>query len=117
MQDYHECASYIQRVSGVKTVLQGKWSLEILCAMRTEPVRLSRLMRLIPKASKKALRANLRSLESARIVVRRDLSDTLLHVEYDFVDDTRETIWTILDHLAVWGKILQARAKVPPSQA
>ncbi|RXH54471.1 hypothetical protein GRAN_3574 [Granulicella sibirica] len=45
------------------------------------------------------------------------MSDTLLHVEYDFVDDTRETIWTILDHLAVWGKILQARAKVPPSQA
>ncbi|WP_432432272.1 winged helix-turn-helix transcriptional regulator [Granulicella aggregans] len=57
---------------GVKAVLQGKRSLEILCAMRPEPVRLSRLMRLIPKASKKALRANLGSLESARIVVRRD---------------------------------------------
>jgi DNA-binding HxlR family transcriptional regulator len=64
--------------------------------MRMEPARLSGLMRLIPTASKKALRANLRSLEAAQIVVRRDFSDTLLHVEYDLVDDTREIIWAIL---------------------
>ena len=86
MQDNHDCTDYIVRVSQLKSILQGKWSLEILCAMRTEPVRMSLLMRLIPTASKKALRANLRALESAEIVVRKDLSDTLLHVEYDFAD-------------------------------
>jgi DNA-binding HxlR family transcriptional regulator len=111
MQDYHECEDHIQRVSEVKAVLQGKCSLEILCATRMEPARLSGLMRLIPTASKKALRANLRSLEAAQIVVRRDFSDTLLHVEYDLVDDQRDN----LGHLASWGEILQARAKAPPS--
>ena len=115
MQSDEECADYIQRISGVKIILQGKWSLEIMCAMRTEPVRLSRLMRLIPAASKKALRANLRSLESAQIVVRRDLSNTLLHVEYDFAEDTRGVVWALLDHLAAWGQVLQAKVKTSHS--
>jgi DNA-binding HxlR family transcriptional regulator len=44
----------------------------ILYAMRTEPVRLSQLMRFIPSASKKAHRASLRELEAAEIVVRHD---------------------------------------------
>jgi len=115
MQSHNECADYILEVSGVKAVLQGKWSLEILCAMRTQPVRLSRLMRLIPLASKKALRANLRSLESAHIVVRRDLSHTLLHVEYDFADDKREVISDLLDHLAASGRVVQAKVKTHAS--
>ena len=72
---------------------------------------MSLLMRLIPTASKKALRANLRALESAEIVVRKDLSDTLLHVEYDFAEDTRDIVWALLDHLAAWGEILQTKVK------
>jgi hypothetical protein len=66
--------TYIHKVSRVTEMLQGKWTLQILCAMRTEPVRLSQLMRFIPSASKKALRASLRALEAAEIVVRHDMS-------------------------------------------
>lgn len=92
-------------------MLQGKWKLQILYAMRTKPVRLSQLTRLIPSASKKALRASLRSLESAEIVVRHDMSDTVLHVEYDFADDMRTFVCSLLDHLADWGKLLEAKGK------
>jgi len=75
--------------------------------MRTDPVRLSQLTRLIPRASKKALRASLRDLELAHIIVRRDLSDMVLHVEYDFADDMRQTICDLLDHLARWGELIE----------
>ncbi len=92
-------------------MLQGKWKLQILCAMRTEPVRLSQLTRLIPSASKKALRASLRSLEIAEIVVRRDMSNTVLHVEYDFADDMRKAICSLLDQLAEWGTIHEGKGK------
>jgi hypothetical protein len=46
-------------------LLQGKWKLQLLCEMRTGPVRLGQLKRVIPSVSKKALRAGLRHLEMA----------------------------------------------------
>ena len=112
---YDDCAGYIQRVSKLTELLHGKWKLEILCAMRNEPVRLSQLQRLMPSASKKGLRASLRSLESTGIVVRRDLSVTVLHVEYDFADDMRQVMCSLLDAMADWGTIFEARRKDPVS--
>jgi DNA-binding HxlR family transcriptional regulator len=108
---HEECVEYIRKVSQVTELLQGKWRLQILCAMRTGPVRLGQLTRLIPSASKKTLRASLKSLELAGIVVRHDMSDTVLHVEYDFEDDLRAVVCSLLDHLADWGGVLEAKGK------
>lgn len=105
-----DCTDYIRRVERVTEVLEGKWKLKVLCAMRDEPVRLSHLTRLLPSASKKALRATLRELEEAQIVVRSDLSGTVLHVEYDFADDMRRAIYALLDNLAVWGDFLRSKS-------
>jgi DNA-binding HxlR family transcriptional regulator len=91
-----------QIVLGIK-LLQGKWTIHILCAMRARSVRLSELRREIPSASKKALTASLRSLQAARVVVRRDLSSNVLHVEYELVDSMRAPLGTLLDLLAEWG--------------
>lgn len=104
-----ECKEYTRHVFLVREILQKKWTLQILCAMRRQPVRLSQLTRIAPSASKKALRASLRSLEAAGIVIRHDLSHVVLHVEYDFVSDMRETVSSVLDHLAEWGTILENR--------
>jgi len=87
-----KCSEYVRKVAVVAELIERKWSVQILCAMRSEPVRLSALVRLLPAASKKALRASLRSLESAGVVVRRDLSHVVLHVEYDFAEDMREIL-------------------------
>jgi len=38
---------------------------------------------MIPRASKKVLTQNLRELEAAGVVTRRDLSDEVLHIEYE----------------------------------
>lgn len=84
--------------------MQGKWTVLILCAMRARPVRLSELKREIPSASKKALTASLRSLEAAHIVLRRDLSSSVLRVEYEIAGTIREPLSALLDQLAEWGR-------------
>jgi DNA-binding HxlR family transcriptional regulator len=73
--------------------------------MRFGPVRVGQLSRLIPAASKKMLAQNLRRLEADGIVVRRDLSEIVLHVEYDFNPEAREQACSLLDHLAQWGRL------------
>jgi len=95
--------AYTKRVSTVAELLQGKWTVEILCAMRESPVRLSELRREIPLASKKALTARLRFLEASQIILRRDLSGSVLHVEYTLTDSIREPLISLLDDLAEWG--------------
>ena len=52
---HDDCVVYIKKVTRVKEILDGKWKLQILCAMRTGPVRLSQLTRLAPAASKKGI--------------------------------------------------------------
>jgi DNA-binding HxlR family transcriptional regulator len=105
------CEEYIRRASLVAALLRGKWTLQILCAMRTEPVRLGRLTRLLPRASKKTLRSSLRHLELAKIVVRRDLSDSVLHVEYGFEEEMKQTVCDLLDHLAQWGEMIETNER------
>ena len=61
--------AYLEHVSRFINLVKGKWTIQILCAMREHPVRLSQLKRAIPSASKKALTASLRSLEAARVVL------------------------------------------------
>ena len=96
---------YTKRVMRAVELLRGKWTVQILCAMREQPVRLSELKRAIPSASKKALIASLRSLEDAQVVLRRDLSSSVLHVEYELAIATRRPLVALLDHLAEWGSL------------
>jgi DNA-binding HxlR family transcriptional regulator len=98
--------SYTKRVERIIDLLSGKWTVEILCSMKSKPIRLSDLRRSLPFASKKALTASLRSLEAAQVIVRRDLSTSVLHVEYELTQRTREPVSALLDHLAEWGGVL-----------
>jgi HxlR-like helix-turn-helix len=63
----------------IEILFQGKWKAQILCAMRSGPIRLGQLARIVPGASKKMLTQNLRKLEADGIVVRKDLTDLVLH--------------------------------------
>ena len=84
---------YVRRATLTAEVLfQGKWKLQILCAMRSGPVRLGQLARIVPGASKKMLTQNLRQLEADAIVVRKDMSDLVLHIEYELDESTREGV-------------------------
>lgn len=99
-------AAYARRASLATEVLfQGKWKVQIVCAMRSGPVRLGQLARIIPGASKKMLSQNLRKLEADGIVVRKDLTDLVLHIEYDLADSAREDICNLLDHIVRWSDL------------
>ena len=74
----------------------------MLCAMRDRSVRLSELKRTIPAASKKGITSSLRSLELMQVITRRDLSDSILHVEYEIAPSWKIPMQTLLDFLAGW---------------
>ncbi len=101
-RNYEELCRFATSASGI---LQGKWRISILCALQTGPVRLGRLVRLMPTASKKVMSENLRQLERDGVLVRTDLSDTLLHVEYDYVDRFRSGMTSVLTSLADLGEL------------
>src|ERR1700733_5171457 len=82
------------------TLFHGKWKVQILCAMRSGPIPLGQLARLMPRASKKVLTQNLRDLEASGVVVRRDLSDVVLHIEYELRPDVKDSILVLLEHPA-----------------
>ena len=63
----------------------------------------------IPSASKKALTARFRSLETVENVVRRDLSATVLHVECEFAAEMQHLTIALLDHLAAWGEFFESK--------
>ena len=84
--------------------------MQILCALLDGPVRLSQLRRLMPAASKKA--ANLRSLEKLHLIVWRDLSNSVLHVEYEIAEPARQLLTTLVDQLSQFQKYLPARSNV-----
>ena len=86
--------------------LAGKWTGQILWVMKDGPVRLSDLMRMHPSASKKALTASLRSLESSGVILRRDLSTSVLRVEYELTEPMRQRVSELLTCLEAFGGLL-----------
>jgi DNA-binding HxlR family transcriptional regulator len=95
----------------IEILFQGKWKAQILCAMRSGPIRLGQLARIVPGASKKMLTQNLRKLEADGIVVRKDLTDLVLHIKYELDESTREGVCALLDHLAKWGGLHLGRSR------
>ena len=103
-------AGCLDQVARTMKVLRGKWTVQILCALLDGPVRLSQLRRLVPTASKKALTANLRSLEKLQLILRRDLSNSVLHVEYEIAEPARAPLAALVDQLSQFQKYLPASA-------
>jgi len=99
-----------KQIARVLAILHGKWTVQILCEMRAGPVRLGQLKRSIPTASKKGLTSSLRWLEDARLIVRRDLTRSILHVEYELDDRTKEHLVGLLTFLADWASLLPDHA-------
>jgi DNA-binding HxlR family transcriptional regulator len=97
------------QVARTMEILRGKWTVQILCALLAGPVRLSQLRRLIPPASKKALTANLRSLEKVSLISRRDLSNSVLHVQYEIAEAARVPLAALVHQLSEFQNYLPTR--------
>ena len=101
----------LDQVARTMEILKWKWTVQILCALLAGPVRLSQLRRLIPSASKKALTANLRSLEKSELISRQDLSDSVLHVRYEIAEAAREPLAALVRVFAQFQTHLPARTE------
>jgi DNA-binding HxlR family transcriptional regulator len=84
----------------------------MLCALQGGPVRLGLLTRLMPTASKKVISENLRQLIREGVLVRTDLSATLLHVEYDYAVGFRLGMTSVLRSLAGIGELQAGQSGV-----
>ena len=104
---------YCRSCIGTVHLVQGKWKMHILCSIRSRPVRLGQLVRELPSASKKVLTENLRDLEDAGLVIRRDLGGSVRHVEYDFKDEMRPALHSLLDNLSDFGSSLRLPSGKP----
>lgn len=80
--------------------------MQVLCVLADHPARLSELRRHIPAASKKGLTSSLRALELAKVVLRRDLSTSVLHVEYELAPSVRDCTLELLEHIARWTELI-----------
>lgn len=67
-----------------KTVdlIGNKWKLLIIQQLITKNCRFGELKNLIPDISKKVLSDNLRMLENDNIIIRKEFTQKILHVEY-----------------------------------
>jgi DNA-binding HxlR family transcriptional regulator len=85
-------------------LIQGKWKTRILSRLQHGPVRLSALRRMFPEASKKMLTQHLREMEKDGLVVRKDLSGRLRHVEYFLSHPLGFAVVQLIGTLAKWGR-------------
>jgi hypothetical protein len=66
---------YVEQVSRVIGLLQGKWTVQILCAMRERPKRLSELRRVFAMASKSLVKPGPVTVLSVTALPRPDKMD------------------------------------------
>jgi DNA-binding HxlR family transcriptional regulator len=83
-------------------LIHGKWKTRILCRLKNGPVRLGELRRTFPQASKKMLAQNLREMERDGLVIRKDLSNRVLHVEYSLSDSKGLAVLQLISMLRNW---------------
>ena len=86
------------------SLIQGKWKTSILSRLQLGPARLGELRRIFPEASKKMLTQHLREMEKDGLVIRKDLSGRLRHVEYFLSDPLGFAVVQLIDTLTRWGR-------------
>ena len=84
-------------------LIQGKWKTRILARLQQGPARLGELCRLLPQASKKVLAQQLREMERDGLVVRKDLSGRVLHVEYSLSETGGHAALYLISMLQNWS--------------
>jgi DNA-binding HxlR family transcriptional regulator len=83
-------------------VIEGKWKLIVIDALKGGTLRFGQLRRHVPEATKKVLIEQLRQLEEDRIVSRKILGQKWERVEYSLTSYGR-TLIPVLTLMAKWG--------------
>jgi DNA-binding HxlR family transcriptional regulator len=85
----------------ILALIGGKWSLLLLCALRTGPARTGELARRVGGISQKVLTQTLRELARHGIVSRKDFGETPPRVEYELTSLGR-SLSTLVVEIENW---------------
>lgn len=84
-------------------VIQGKWAIVILNHLSRGAVRFNELQRRMPRMTHATLSAQLKQLEAAGLIIRREYPQIPPKVEYS-LSEMGERFRPVLDSIEVWGK-------------
>ena len=73
--------------------------------MKNGPVRLNQLRRSIPDISQKVLVQNLKEMEKSGLIVRKDRSSNVRHVEYSLSELFEAGIRDVLAVITEWSEL------------
>ncbi len=100
----HDQEAEDESIQAAIALIHGKWKIGILTRLKSGPLRLSQLRRMLPGASKKMLTQRLREMEEDGLVVRSDRSTKVRHVEYSLATPLGLSTLRLIDALAQWGR-------------
>lgn len=90
-------------VATTNRLIGGRWKARLIWALfRAEPRRFSELRRACPPISDRILSKELRELEAAGLIVRREHPGAAAHTDYRLTEDGR-TLEPIMLAMAGWG--------------
>lgn len=90
-------------VAYAMSLLGGKWKMSIIWALRDKPLRLSKLRRMMPGVSESVLILQLKQLQEARLVTRKDYATVPPKVSYNLTPAAHGLLGAIAN-LEVWGR-------------
>ena len=104
-----ECYRHLAGVRDALYVLNGKWKLLILAALRNGPKRFKELQRTVEGITPKLLSKELKELELNEFVVRRVYPSLPVLIEYELTD-YGTSLDEVINTLGNWG--LRHRARI-----
>lgn len=86
------------------SLISGKYKMVILyCLMEFETVRFNEMKRYLKTVTDKTLSANLKELEKADLIIRKEYPQIPPKVEYS-LSERGISLMKVLDQLCVWGE-------------
>ncbi|MVM32548.1 transcriptional regulator [Spirosoma sp. HMF4905] len=102
------CNQSLQAVQDALYVLNGKWKLPIIIALREGPRRFRELQRLVTGITAKVLSKELKELEMNEFAVRHVYATTPVTVEYELTEYSH-SLDSVIEALRQWGTQHRAR--------
>ncbi len=84
-------------------VINGKWKLPILIAIKRGTTRFRDIQRYVPPITSRVLSSELRLLEQNKLITRTVYDETPVLVEYTLTAYS-ETLFPIIELMVYWGK-------------
>lgn len=84
-------------------MINGKWKLPILIAIKRRSTRFREIQRYVPPVTSRVLSSELKLLEQNKLIMRKVYDDTPVLVEYTLTTYS-ETLFPIIELMVYWDK-------------